>query len=272
MAFHWIQAQDFSMDTFLLFDRWIINDIMNEAMSAHYQAGDYMSDMGKALSRYPYIVNFCKRKAPECTNFMNKILKLVPEVLKDEEAHKKELTVLDFLDSYVVYVYPEVMNQVNYIKNWKSETLYHLVDLTDKVVLDVGAGTGRLTFAAAKLAKRVYASEPCDMLREYLRDRIKEEGISNIKVLDGVVMNLPYEDSTFDIVLSGHVVGDFYEEEIAELTRVTKNQGWIVCCNGDDEFKRTGPDKELVNRDFEFFRHESIEGGIIYNYRKKVLK
>ena len=63
-------------------------------------------------------------------------------------------------------------------------------------------------------------------------------------MLDGEVLNLPYEDGTFDVVLSGHVVGDAIEAEIAELT----------------------------SRGFEWFRHESAEGGIIYDYRKKIRK
>lgn len=105
-----------------------------------------------------------------------------------------------------------------------------------------------------------------------MRDRIKREGIINVKVLDGEVLCLPFEDDTFDVVMSGHVVGDFYEEEIAEMARIAKNGGWIVICNGDDEFRRTAPNAELITRGFEAFRHESIEGGIIYNYRKQVNK
>lgn len=103
-----------------------------------------------------------------------------------------------------------------------------------------------------------------------MRDKINNNNISNMKVLDGEAMNLPYEDNTFDVVMSGHVVGDFCDEEITEMTRVTKNGGFIVCCNGDDEFKREAPDNELVSRGVEFFRHESCEGGIIYDYRKMI--
>lgn len=165
------------------------------------------------------------------------------------------------LETFVVYADPEVMDQLNYIRNWNPQTLYNLVELHDKLVLDVGSGTGRLAFAAAKCAKRVYASEPCDILREYMRDKIRKSKITNVKVLDGAAANLPYEDDTFDAAMSGHVAGDFYGEEIAEMTRVAKNGGIIVCCNGDDEFKRTAPDNELVSRGFEFFRHESCEGG-----------
>lgn len=274
MSYNWIKAEDYTMDTVLLFDRWVIRYIMNEDECSWYDNGtrSYISDMAKALSQYPYIIPFCKQKAPECTGFLNKVLSVNTDNLSEKDARDAEISILSAQETFVVYAYPEVMNKVNYIRNWSPQNLYNLVDLRGKIVLDVGSGTGRLAFAAAKLAERVYASEPCDMLREYMRDKIKRESIANVKVLDGEVMNLPYENGTFDIVMSGHVVGDSYDEEIAEMSRVTKNGGYIICCNGDDEFKRTSPDKELVSRGFEFFVHESCEGGIIYDYKKQVLK
>ncbi len=274
MSYNWIKAEDYTMDTILLFDRWVIRYIMSEDECSWYDNGtrSYVTDMAKALSRYPHIIPFCKRKAPECTDFLDKVLQVDTSSVSDREARDAETAILAYQETFVVYAYPEVMEQVNYIRNWHPETLYGLVNLHGKTVLDVGAGTGRLAFAAAKLARRVYASEPCDMLREYMRDKIRREHITNVKVLDGEVMNLPFEDSTFDVVLAGHVVGDFYNEEIAEMTRVTKNGGFIVCCNGDDEFKREAPDPELVARGFTFFVHESCEGGIIYDYRKQIAK
>ena len=272
MPYNWIKSEDYSMDTFLLFDRWAIRYIMAENKWYNNGTRNYISDMAKALSRYPYVITFCKRKAPECTEFLNKVIRVSVKDISEEEARNAEIAILSALETFVVYAYPEVMEQVNYIRNWNQQLLYNLVDFNEKIVLDVGSGTGRLAFAAAKRAKRVYASEPCDVLREYMRDKIKNNHISNMKVLDGEVTNLPYEDSTFDVVMSGHVVGDSYDEEIAEMTRVTKNGGFIVCCNGDDEFKRKAPDNELVSRGFEFFKHESCEGGIIYDYRKKIQK
>lgn len=272
MSHNWIKAEDYSMDTFLLFDRWVLRYIMNENPWYYNGTRSYLSDMAKALSRYPYVITFCKRKAPECTEFLNKVIHISVKDVSEEEARHAEIAILSALETFVVYAYPEVMEQVNYIRNWNPQILYHLVELKEKIVLDVGSGTGRLAFAAAKHAKRVYASEPCDILREYMRDKIKNNHITNMKVLDGEARNLPYEDNTFDVVMSGHVVGDFYDEEIAEMTRVTKNGGFIVCCNGDDELKRKAPDNELVSRGFTFFRHESCEGGIIYNYKKMVQK
>ncbi len=271
MGFHynWIDASEYTMDCFLLFDRWVLRYIFNDC---GYYDGDYITDMAKALYRYPHIDSFCRCKAPECSDFLDKVRGISCGDWTDAEMRAAETAILQTHETFVVYAYPKVMNQVNYIRNWDLKHLYDLVDLENKVVLDVGAGTGRLSFAAAKKAKRVYASEPCDQLREYMRDRIKSEGLKNMKVLDGEAVCLPYENDTFDVVLSGHVIGDNYEEELAEMTRVVKNGGWIIDCGGDDEFKRSGPDSEMVSRGFEWFSHESIEGGIIYDYRKQVVK
>lgn len=272
MSLHWINAEDYTMDTLLLLDRWVIRYWMRENKPYNHAGRDYRTDMGKALSRYPYVIQYCRRKAPECTGFIDEVLALVPDSLTSEEARAAETAILDYHQSFVVYAYPDVMEAVNYIRCWSPERLYELVELTGRVVLDVGAGTGRLAFAAASLAKRVYASEPCDILREFMRDRISRENIVNMKVLDGVVTELPFEDSTFDVVTAGHVVGDDYEKEIGEMVRVAKPGGWLVCCNGDDEFKRAAPNRELVERGFAFIRYESSEGGIIYNYCMQVVK
>lgn len=284
MVRHWMKEEEFSMDTILLFDRWIIRYIMSENVWYNNGQRDYKTDMAKALSRYPYVIQFCKRKAPECTDFLKEIeninaaglLKKIGGInaasISEAEARRAEITILSALEPFVVYAYPEVMEQIDYIRNWSPERLYALADLREKLVLDIVSGTGRLAFAAADRAKRVYASEPCDVLREYMRDKIRQNGIANMKVLDGEGTNLPYEDNTFDVVMTGHIVEDVYEEEIAEMTRVVKNGGVLICCHGDDEVKREAPDEELVRRGFEYFAHENCGGGVIYDYRKVVHK
>jgi len=275
MAYNWIDAKNYNMNTLLLFDRWVLRWILNDCSAFEWfdnGGRDYKLDMAKALYRYPHVAAHCRYKAPECSDFLDKIAAIPNPGWTDEEMREAETAVLQAQETFVVYAWPEAMNRVDYIRNWDETRLHALVDLRDKVVLDVGAGTGRLTFAAAKIARRVYASEPCDRLREYMRDKVKAEGIQNVKVLDGEVMCLPYEDDTFDVILSGHVVGDFYDEEIAEMSRIVKPGGWLVICNGDDTHRREAADAELIKRGFEAFGYENKVGGVIYNYRKQVMK
>ena len=257
------------MDTLLCFDRWVLRYLLNDQPGDKHPAA-YRAMVGRALWRYPHVAEFCRNKAPECAPYVDAALNSVPADLDDRAARQAETAFLQHHETFVVYAWPQVMERVNYIANWDRKWLDELIDLTGLVVLDVGAGTGRLAFAAARDALRVYASEPCDRLREYMRDRIAERAITNMKVLDGTAACLPFEDTTFDAVLSGHVVGDDYEGELAEMRRVTKSGGWLIICNGDDEFQRPRPDGELIRRGFEAFRHESSSGGIIYNYRLRV--
>lgn len=90
-------------------------------------------------------------------------------------------------------------------------------------------------------------------------------------VLDGTCERIPFEDGAFDIVMSGHVVGDDYDRELRELERVVRSGGWILDCPGEDDRKKP-LDQELLRRGFEHFFYESKTGGHVYRYRKRVLK
>ena len=123
---------------------------------------------------------------------------------------------------------------------------------------------------AAGLAREVYACEPVGTLREYLRDRSRREGIANLRVVDGMAGSLPYPDQLFDIVMSGHVVGDDYDGELSELTRVTKSGGWLIDCPGEETHR--APNQELLRRGWELLPYSSALGGQVYRYRKLVTR
>lgn len=268
MFYNWIKPEEFSFNSFLLVDRWIIRMMCNNYIG--YDEFDV--NLGIALAYNPAVKWYFIHKCPESKPFIEKLTVGVSKKLSQEDVRKAEVFVIREMETSIVYVYPETMNKnCDYIYDWDKKYLFELADFTDKVILDIGSGTGRLAFAAAEKAKRVYASEPTDMLREYLRDKIKRENIKNVVVLDGTVEQIPYEDNTFDIVMSGHVVGDDYNREIEELTRVVKNSGLIIDCIGDDNRKRK-PNEELLKRGFEAFYHVSKSGGDIYTYRKMVIK
>ncbi len=269
VVFNWINPEEVSINSFLLMDRWLIKSIC----TYYSNNREYNENLGIVLAYNDIIAWYFIHRCPESKCIVNDLISRVPKDLSKEKVKKAEEFILDFLDWAVVLLYPEMMNEnCDYIYDWNEERLLELADFKDKLVLDVGSGTGRLAFAAAKKAKRVYASEPVDILREYMRDKTETYNVNNVVVIDGTVEKIPYEDNTFDIVMSGHVIGDNPKKEIAELTRVTKNGGFIIDCMGDDGFKREKPLKEMLDAGFEYFYHKSKSGGDIYRYRKKVKK
>jgi ubiquinone/menaquinone biosynthesis C-methylase UbiE len=277
MALNWIDAEKFSINTLLLMDRWVLRFLLGlyeYDLTGWYSNNEYRYHFGIILANNQVIQWYFMEKCPEGKERVNELIKNVPQNLPQNEIRKSEMYILDKIDSFVVYVYPEIMENLNYIKYWTPDKLLSIIDFSDKIILDIGSGTGRLAFAAANTAKYIYAIEPVDRLREYLRDKKNKLGIKNIRISDGRIEEIPYPDNIFDIVMSGHVMGDNYDQEMTEMVRVVKNGGYIITCIGEDNDNaiRTEPNKEMIRLGFEPIYYKSVLGANIYNYRKKIMK
>ncbi|MBV9688556.1 MAG: methyltransferase domain-containing protein [Ktedonobacteraceae bacterium] len=72
-------------------------------------------------------------------------------------------------------------------------------------LLDVGAGTGRFTFALAPQAKHIVAVEPNASMLSYLRQDATMQGLTNISYIPSTWQEAP-SDLRADIVLCNHVL------------------------------------------------------------------
>ena len=72
-------------------------------------------------------------------------------------------------------------------------------------------------------------------LRAYLKKGAKVEGLSNFYVVDGLVEEIPFEKDFTDVVISGHVLGDFLAAEFCEMHRVTNNGGDTAIFPGNSD-------------------------------------
>ena len=270
--YQWIDGNAFSIRHMALMDRWLLAMVFSRYRHLNAdKLNEHGKTLGSLLKHHPDIAWVIKKRSPESQTVVDFLIAHGAEV-QGEALRQREVRLMEAMETDIVYTEPAIMETAcNYITAWQPTRLHALVDLTDAVVLDVGAGTGRLTFEAARTAKHVYASEPVDRLREHMRDRIQREAWTNITVLDGVVAWLPYEDNTFDVVLSGHVIGDDFETEVAELKRVTKPGGRVVVCNGDDDIMRTKPEDGFIRCGFTPYVHDTKVGGRVYNYALTVM-
>lgn len=122
--------------------------------------------------------------------------------------------------------FDELMNQYDVQRRLDvlvSEFLGN-VDLKGKLALDAGTGTGRGAEQLARRGANVYAVDLGYDLVEIARMR------SNPHVAQASVLQLPFADNTFDVVLSTEVIEHTPDPlaSVLEMVRVLKPGGHLV--------------------------------------------
>ena len=100
------------------------------------------------------------------------------------------------------------------------------------VVLDAGAGAGRLTLPLARRARCVYAMDPAPPLLRLLARKLADAGLANVEPLRGAFQCVPLPDDSVDAVVACSAFGPHEarggQRGLAELRRVTRPGGRIV--------------------------------------------
>jgi SAM-dependent methyltransferase len=118
-------------------------------------------------------------------------------------------------------------------------------------VLDVGTGTGVVAVTAARAGARVSALDLTPELLVEARENGEIAGHPEITWQEGDAENLPYDDSSFDVVVSqfGHMFAPRAEIAVGQMRRVLKANGRVAFA--------TWPPEHLVGRMFELIGRNS---------------
>ena len=129
-------------------------------------------------------------------------------------------------------------------------------------VLDVGAGTGLLTLAAASRVSRVTALDNSRGMCRHLERDIEQRSINNVDVVAGTASDLPLADASFDVVLSNYCLHHLTDRDkrraLSEAIRVLRPNGRLVV--GDMMFDvgfRQARDRAVILR----FTREMLRRG-----------
>jgi SAM-dependent methyltransferase len=118
-----------------------------------------------------------------------------------------------------------------------ADDLRFLKPVADGKVLDAGCGSGSMARAVALTVPhtKVTGIDREAKYIDFARRQAESEALVNVEFVTGDVLDVPFEDATFDQVWSKHLLQWVRARELApgEFRRVTRPGGRIVCCNFD---------------------------------------
>jgi len=99
-------------------------------------------------------------------------------------------------------------------------------------VLDVGCGAGMDSLVAAQMVGASGSVTGIDMTPEMVakaRGSIAEMGLGNVMIVEGSAEHLPFDDASFDVVISNGVIDLIPDKDavFSEITRVLRPGGRI---------------------------------------------
>ena len=143
MPLNWINPADYSFNSFLLLERFQIRLMMNSCGWRNNNS-KWKENMGIALNANPAVKWYFMRRCPECASFVEELAVKAPSATSREQIRESEEYALSSVEDFIIYTTPEAMaEQCDFIRGWNKQRLFDLADLSGKVVLDVGAGSGR---------------------------------------------------------------------------------------------------------------------------------
>ena len=125
----------------------------------------------------------------------------------------------DWLSAY----HPDLYHEFSLSTEGLMDELEKLVDLSDLVIADIGAGTGRAAIRASERAKHVYAIDVYRSVVEFGRDLVRQLGLRNVHYVQGDGANIPLPDNSVDASIHSWAILDS-----KETYRILKPHGLLV--------------------------------------------
>lgn len=185
-------------------------------------------DFAVLLRTHPIIHRYLAAICPPISGFLDEILLDGRIVTVKKPVDECCLDLLWEIADLIVYSkYPEIYDATVECA-WDVEEVFPARFLQEKIVVEAGAGSGKLSIQLARHADTVFAVEPVQAFRRCIREKKKNENLENLFVVDGFLDGLPFPDSSVDVLITSNAIGWNLEDELQEIERVLRPKGYSV--------------------------------------------
>jgi len=184
-----------------------------------------VKEFAALLHAHPLIHRFLLLKYPPAGIFLNKLLEEhAPNTGEDLINEYCQEALWEIADLIIYNKHPELYDQKTRI-HWEIGEITSITSLDGKTVADVGAGSGRIAFLVAPFARTVFAVEPINSFRSFMKEKAANQQTRNLFVMDGTLDSIPLPEDSLDVLITSNAIGWNLNEELKEIERVVKPGG-----------------------------------------------
>ena len=148
-------------------------------------------------------------------------------------------------------------------------------------VMDIGAGTGLVDVVLSKYTGQIYAFDLSEGMLKVFEEKIKKNGIENIKIFKKDVLNEDFSERDFDLVITSMTFHhlDNPEEALRKIKDYLKDGGYVAIIDLEKEdgtfhsdntdVKHFGFEKDDVKNWFEKNGFKDIKVITVYSIKKE---
>lgn len=165
---------------------------------------------------------------------------------KEEKVHEV------FENIYDKYDYMNSVISFQLHRMWRKHTMKIMNVPLGASALDVCCGTADWTIQLSKAVGKKGDVKGLDFSRNMLRvgkEKVQQAGLSNVELMEGNAMELPFDDNSFDYVTIGFGLRNVpdYSTVLKEMYRVLKPGGMAVC------LETSQPERQSFNKLYSFY-------------------
>jgi len=187
-----------------------------------------VKEFSTLLRTYPVVQRFLEAKYPPIGSFISRIMEenmpVGDKMLIEKDCQEALWEIADLI---LYNKNPDLYDSLDRIK-WDISEINTITSLNDKVVADVGAGSGRIAFLLAPFVQTVFAIEPVASFRSFMKEKAANQEVSNLYVLDGTLDSIPLPDHTLDVLITSNAIGWNLLHELKEIERAVNPGGMAV--------------------------------------------